>query len=84
MNNYPNVTVVDNAKDGGLDKAPGIKIKEPTTKETFILDVIAEYIVSSTAYTTAEYTVVYAKNAGVDVQNTGVGVESTGVGIKTW
>ena len=75
--------MVDNAKDGGLNKAPGIKIKDPTTKETSVLDAIAEYIGFSTADATAEYTVVYAKNAGVDVQNTGVGVESTVVGIKT-
>ena len=75
--------VADNAKDGGLDKAPGIKIKDPTTKETSILDEIAEDIGSSTADAPVEYTVLYAKNTGVDVQNTGVGVKSAGVGINT-
>ena len=75
--------MVDNAKDGGLDKAPGIKTKDPTTKETYILDQIAEDIGSITAYATEEYTLVYAKPAGVDIKNTGVVVESTGVGINT-
>ena len=75
--------MVDNAKDGGLEKALVIKIKDPTTKDTSILDVIAEDIGFRTADATAEYTVVYAKTAVLDVQNIGVGVESTGVVIKT-
>ena len=75
--------MVDNAKDGGLDKVPGIKIKDPTTKEKSILDEIAEDIGFSTADATAEYTIVYAKTEGVDVQNTGVGVKITGLVIKT-
>ena len=75
--------MVDNIKNRGLGKAPGIKIEDPTTKETSILDSISEDIGSRTADTTAEYTVVYAKTAGVGVQNTGVGVKSTVVGIKT-
>ena len=66
--------MVDNSKDGGLDKAPGIKTKDPTTKETYILDEIAEDIGSITAYATVEYTLFYAKTSGVDIQNTGVGV----------
>ena len=69
--------VVDNAKYGGLDKVPGIKIKDPSTKETSILDAIVEDISYSTAYSTAEYTVVYSRTTGVDVQNMGVGVEIT-------
>ena len=83
MNKESNATVVDNAKDGGLEKALVIKIKDPTTKDTSILDVIAEDIGFRTADATAEYTVVYAKNAGVDVQKKGAGVERTGVVIKT-
>ena len=83
MNNEPNATLVDNAKYRGLDKAPGINIKEPTTEEKYILDEIAEDIGSRTADATAEYTIVYANTAGVYVQNTGVGVKSIGVGIKT-
>ena len=66
--------MVDNAKDGGLYKAPGIKTKYPTTKETYILDEIVEYIGSITAYATVEYTLVYSKTSGVDIQNKGVGV----------
>ena len=74
--------MVDNAKDGGLEKVPGINIKDPTTKETSILDEIAEYIGFSTADATAEYTVVYDKTAGVDVQNTGVVFKITGLVIN--
>ena len=62
--------MVDNAKDGGMEKAPGIKIKDPTTKDIYILDEIANDIGSSTADSTEEYTVVYANILGVDVQNT--------------
>ena len=75
--------MVDNAKYGGLDKVPGINIKDPTTKETSILDEIAEDIGLSTADATAEYTIVYVKTEGVDVQNTGVGVKITGLVINT-
>ena len=75
--------MVDKSKDGVLDKAPGIKTNDPTTKETYILDEISEYIGSITAYATAEYNLLYANTAGVDIQNTGVGVESSGVGINT-
>ena len=75
--------MVDNYKYWVLDKAQGIKTKDPTTKDTYILDDVAEYIGSITAYATEEYTLVYAKPAGVDIKNTGVVVESTGVGINT-
>ena len=74
--------MVDNAKYGGLDKVPGINIKDPTTKETSILDERSEDIGFSTADATAEHTVVYDKTAGVDVQNTGVGVKITGLVIN--
>ena len=75
--------MVDNAKYGGLEKAPGIKIKDPTTKETSILDEIAEDIGFSTEDANAEYTVVYSKTAGLDVQNTGVVFKITGLIINT-
>ena len=74
--------MVDNSKYGGLDKVPGINIKDPTTKEISILDEITEYIGFITEYANAEYTVVYAKTAGLDVQNTGVGVKTTGLVIN--
>ena len=82
-NNQTNVNVVDNAEDGGLDETTVIKIEDPTTKETSILHAIEEDIAVSTAYATADYTVVYAKTAAFDVQNTCVGIESIGVGIDT-
>ena len=75
--------MVDNSKYGGLDKVPGIKIKDPTTKETSILDEIAEYIGFSTEYANAEYTIVYAKTAGLDIQNTGVVLKTTVLIINT-
>ena len=60
----------------------GIKIKYPTTKEISILDEIEEYIGFSTEDANAEYTVVYAKTAGLDVQNTGVVFKITGLIIN--
>ena len=73
----------DNAKYGGLDKVPGINIKDPTTKEKSIPDEIAEDIGFSTEDANTEYTVVYANTAGLDVQNTGVVFKITGLIIKT-
>ena len=75
--------MVDNSKYGGLDKVPGINIKEPTTKETSILDEISEDIGFSTVDANAEHTVVYAKTSGFDVQNTGVAFKITGLIINT-
>ena len=74
--------MVDNSKYGGLDKALGINIKDPTTKEISIPDEIAEYIGFSTEDANAEYTVVYDKTSGLDVQNTGVVFKITGLIIN--
>ena len=46
------------------------------------MDAVAEDIANSTVDSTAEYTVVYSKTAGVGVQNTVMGVEGTGVVIE--
>ena len=62
---------------------PGIKIKDPTTKDISILGEIAEDIGFSTEDTNVEYTVVYAKTSGFDVQNTGVAFKITGFIINT-